>query len=78
MDLDGNNLVRLTDNPASDKEPAWSPDGNRITFSTDRNGSFDIYVMSVERFLGGIGTPAVQRVTTSLSEEMGPAGGSAP
>ena len=71
MDSDGNNVFRLTDNPASDKEPAWSPDGNRIAFSTDRNGSFDIYVMRVGGFLWGDGVPAVQRLTTSPSEDLG-------
>ena len=71
MDSDGNNVVRLTDNPASDKEPAWSLDGDRIAFSTDRNGNYDIYVMSVEGFLRGEGVPAVLRVTTSPSEDLG-------
>ncbi|NIM51841.1 MAG: hypothetical protein GTO22_21785, partial [Gemmatimonadales bacterium] len=30
MGADGSNPVRLTDNPASDYDPAWSPDGTRI------------------------------------------------
>jgi Tol biopolymer transport system component len=72
MDSDGNNLVRLTNNPAFDKEPAWSPDGNRIAFSTDRNGNFDIYVMSVKQSIAGNGIPAVLRLTTSPSEDLGP------
>jgi Tol biopolymer transport system component len=72
MDSDGNTVVRVTDNPASDKEPAWSSDGNRIAFSTDRNGSFDIYVISIERFLRGNGVPTVLRLTTSLGEDVGP------
>jgi Tol biopolymer transport system component len=72
MNLNGNNVVRLTNNLASDKEPAWSPDGNRIAFSTDRNGNFDIYVMSVEGALQGNGVPAVLCLTTSPSEDIGP------
>jgi Tol biopolymer transport system component len=72
MNPDGSNVRRLTDNPAFDKEPAWSPDGKRIAFSSSRNGSFDIYVMSVDGFLLGEGIPAVLRLTTSPSEELGP------
>ena len=34
---------RLTFNPADDFDPAWTADGSRILFSSDRNGQIDIY-----------------------------------
>jgi Tol biopolymer transport system component len=37
---------RLTDSPAADGWPAWSPDGDQIAFHSDRGGDFDIWVMS--------------------------------
>ena len=36
--------VRLTDDPFVDLHPAWSPDGRRIAFASDRAGSLDIWV----------------------------------
>ena len=32
MDANGKNQRRLTNNPASDYSPSWSPDGKRIAF----------------------------------------------
>jgi len=37
---------RLTNNPASDYQPAWSPDGNKIAFTSNREGGYDIYTMN--------------------------------
>ena len=37
MDSDGGNQVRLTNHPARDYQPAWSPDGDRIAFVSDRD-----------------------------------------
>ena len=34
---------RLTFGPGTDLGPIWSPDGNRIVFSSDREGVFDLY-----------------------------------
>ncbi|MFN8375504.1 MAG: hypothetical protein U0694_21840 [Anaerolineae bacterium] len=42
---DGTDLQNLTNNPAEDAYPAWSPDGSRIAFQSDRDGNWDIYVM---------------------------------
>jgi WD40 repeat protein len=42
--------TRLTSHPASDVEPAWSPDGGRIAFRSDRDGNSEIYVMSADGF----------------------------
>lgn len=33
MDAEGSNVVRLTDDPASEYQPVWSPDGERIAFA---------------------------------------------
>ena len=43
MDQDGGNQVRLTNNPAYDDQPKWSPDGSKIVFMSDRDGNFEIY-----------------------------------
>jgi len=36
MAPDGSGQHRLTDDPAEDREPAWSPDRKRIAFTSDR------------------------------------------
>jgi Tol biopolymer transport system component len=45
MRVDGSDLANLTNDPSTDVDPAWSPDGDRIAFASDRDGAFDIYVM---------------------------------
>lgn len=44
-DGNGDNLIKFTDNSASDVQPTWSPDGNQIAFISDRDGPEEIYVM---------------------------------
>ena len=49
MDADGKNPIRLTDNPANDFDPDWSPDGTKIAFASRRNGGvYQIYVMDAD------------------------------
>lgn len=48
MGVDGTNLRRLTNNPANERDPAWSPDGMRLAFYSDREGNADIYVMDAD------------------------------
>lgn len=42
---DGSNSVRLTENPATDDQPAWSSDGHHIAFVSDRTGDVEIFSM---------------------------------
>jgi TolB protein len=46
MEASGANPLRLTTHSAEDQEPAWSPDGNKIAFSSKRDGNFEIYIMN--------------------------------
>ena len=48
MNADGSGVVRLTNNPASDIQPTWSPDSTRIAFVSDRDGSVEVYVMNAD------------------------------
>jgi len=48
--LDGSAMIRMTDHPAADVYPAWSPDGMWIAFSSRREGSKggDIWKLSTK------------------------------
>jgi len=48
MDGDGSGLTNLTNNPAGDGQPVWSPDGSKILFVSDRDGNDEIYVMKAD------------------------------
>ena len=39
-------MMRLTNNLADDDSPVWSPDGKKITFTSNRDGTRNIYVMN--------------------------------
>jgi dipeptidyl aminopeptidase/acylaminoacyl peptidase len=65
---DGTGRRRLTNNPAKDIGPTWSPDGTKIAFISDRDraGDFEIYVMNAD----GTG---VRRLTNDPAADLGPA-----
>ena len=44
--IGGGRATQLTTNAAYDAQPVWSPDGSRIAFTSNREGSRDIYVIS--------------------------------
>jgi len=48
MNPDGSQSVRLTNHPARDMAPAWSPTGEQIIFTSDRDGKWDIYIMDAD------------------------------
>lgn len=57
---------RVTDDQFVDTDPAWSPDGTRLAFVSDRAGSMDVWVRDLS-------SGADRRLTTSGDADMAPA-----
>jgi Tol biopolymer transport system component len=47
-DADGSNAKNLTNHPAFDGWPAWSPDGTQIAFASNRRSSYQIFAMNAD------------------------------
>lgn len=60
---DGGRAIQLTTHPAQDTKPVWSPDGNKIAFASDREGSFDVYIIPAE---GGTPTRLTQNSASAF------------
>ena len=65
VNTDGTLGRMLTGGPAIDRQPAFSPDGKRIIFSSDRSGSLDLWSLDVQ-------TGAVRRVTFDAADDWDP------
>lgn len=48
VDLEGNILKQLTDEPGYDAEATLSPDGSRIVFTSTRSGDLELYTMNID------------------------------
>ncbi|HKY53137.1 MAG TPA: hypothetical protein VJM08_02475, partial [Anaerolineales bacterium] len=48
INADGSERTRLTDNPAEDFDPVWSPDGRQIAFRSHRDGNEEVYIMNAD------------------------------
>ena len=46
--INGSTITKLTDDPAHDVMPAYSPEGRNIAFASDRAGDWNIYYMPAQ------------------------------
>ena len=48
MNADGTNVIQLTETPARDLNPNWSPNGDQIVFEVNREPASEVYVMNTD------------------------------
>lgn len=65
MKADGSQVTNLTKGIGRNNDPAWSPSGKRIAFSSDRDGLHQLYLMNPD------GSNPI-RVTKNITNEMYP------
>lgn len=66
MNQTGQDVRRLTNTPAAEENPAWSPAWSQLAFQSDRTGNWDLFRMPVD---GG----AAVRLTTDPADDLLPA-----
>lgn len=66
MPLDGEPRRLTQEGPFVVVDPAWSPDGTRIAYATDRGGSLDIWVLDA-------GSGSTTRITRAPGAQLRPA-----
>ena len=66
LEPNGSVVTKLTDIGWADVEPAWSPDGRRIAFRSDRTQDVDIFVMEADG-------SNVTQLTEAVGEDWTPA-----
>jgi Tol biopolymer transport system component len=62
----GGSARRIARSQSTDRQPAYSPDGRRIVFASDRAGNFDVWELVLE-------SGAVRRLTDDPGEDWDPA-----
>jgi Tol biopolymer transport system component len=66
-DADGSDEIALpTQEGAYDSDPAFSPGGGKVVFSSDRDGDYDLYVTNAD------GSGEAQRLTNNPGDERSP------
>jgi len=65
--IDGNQKIRLTEHPAVDSQPYWSPDGRFIVFMSDREKTEDLWAIPVQG-IQPAGAPV--RITRNLGKNV--------
>jgi TolB protein len=65
-DIGGETIINLTNNPAPDRSPSWSPDGQQIAFASRRGDNWDVYSMRADG-------SALRRLTDDPAYDGGPA-----
>ncbi|HEV2724481.1 MAG TPA: hypothetical protein VGV10_07595, partial [Thermoleophilaceae bacterium] len=78
-DLEGPDVIQLTDSPGGHRQPSWSPDGTQLVFHSGRPAEFpdlpapvgDVEIYSMSAITGEAG--GVQRLTRNRGQDAIPA-----
>ncbi len=62
---DAGDATPLAVGPALEAQPAWAPDSRRVVYVSDREGSYDLYLLDVS-------TQGVRRLTSDAADEVIP------
>lgn len=49
LNLESNEIENITSNPYNNSQPAFSPDGKRIAYMSNKNGISNIYIYEIEK-----------------------------
>lgn len=66
MNADGTGQTNLSNHPAEDFTPAFSPNGLKMAFTSTRDGDREVYKRDVDRYRDDAHRQKLSRLHTSL------------